>query len=85
MWPRRTLAINVLASREAQRGMEMLETIVIHNTSYPRRPHLWIRVLVCLWEVFLNRVNTILDRLEFGHKLINIGPECRLNGTRILH
>jgi hypothetical protein len=26
--------------------------IVIHNASRPRRPHLWIRVLVCPCEAF---------------------------------
>ena len=26
--------------------------MLIHNASRPRRPHLWIRVLVCPWEAF---------------------------------
>ena len=56
---------------------------IIHNASRPRRPHLWIRVLVCPWEALLNRVNTILDRLAFGHKLFSIVPKCHQDGTRI--
>ena len=31
---------------------------------------------------FLHRVNTILDRLAFGHKLNRIGPKCHQRGTR---
>ena len=25
---------------------------IVQNASRPRRPHLWVRVLVCPWEVF---------------------------------
>ena len=57
--------------------------MLIHNASRPRRSHLRIRVLVCPWKAFLNRVNTILDRLAFGLKLISIGPNYHQNGTRI--
>ena len=31
----------------------------------------------------LSRVNTILDRMAFGQKLISISPKCHLHGTRI--
>ncbi len=59
------------------------ERLVIHNASRPRRPHLWIRVLVCPWEAFAKQGEYEPGSIGIWSQLISIGPKCYQNGTRI--
>ena len=56
---------------------------VIKNASRPRRPHLWIRVLVCLGEAFVKQGKYELTSIGIWSQLINIGPNCHQHGTPI--